>query len=123
LVVVHYHRRKADYSSRGLFAFDGKTKLPVPFVTWKDPLPPTGQDDFGAYWTLRGSSFRSGIAAVAAGTYGKSNDHPGTEDQGFGMEGVGAKSFALSRSREVWMNDDDPVLHFTKEDAVAAQPK
>ncbi len=46
--VIHYYRADGDYDGWGLHVWEDTTES----VTWADPLPPTGEDDFGLYWTV-----------------------------------------------------------------------
>jgi pullulanase len=46
--VIHYHRPDGNYDGWGLHVWEDTTES----VTWADPLPPTGEDDFGLYWEV-----------------------------------------------------------------------
>ncbi len=45
-IIIHYRRRAGDYDGWGLHLWDNASYP----TSWDNPLPPTGQDDYGIYW-------------------------------------------------------------------------
>ncbi len=48
--LIHYRRSAGDYDGWGLHVWTGSAE---PGVTWQNPLPPAGRDDFGIFWKVR----------------------------------------------------------------------
>jgi hypothetical protein len=122
-VILHYHRPDGDYEGWGLLAwesFQGPSDLSAPErstdparrlsgVTWEKPLPPTGIDDFGAYWSLDARNFVNGRANYVI--------HKGQV-----REQDGRDMFWLLRdSKEAWVNAEDPGVYRTRDEAEAAR--
>ncbi len=125
-IVLHYHRPEGDYDGWGLWAWEsfevpsdlgirGGRKMegdrPLAGVTWEKPLPPTGIDEFGAYWALDERNFGNGRVNYVL--------HRGqTRDQD------GHDMFWLIRdSKEAWVNADDVGVYLSREQAQAAWKK
>ncbi len=59
-VTIHYHRPDGDYGDPGSGNFNdfwglhlwGEAIDPAEGTTWDNPKPPTGFDDYGAYWNI-----------------------------------------------------------------------
>jgi len=120
-VVLHYHRRDGDYQGWGLLAWEsyqGPSNLSaragtseperrLSGVTWEAPLPPTGFDDFGAYWALDERNFVNGRVNYVI--------HKGNT-----REQDGRDMFWLLRdSREAWVNADDTRVYLDRGSAEA----
>jgi hypothetical protein len=51
-VTIHYQRPDGDYTDWGLHLW-GDAIDPSEVTDWASPKPPTGIDDFGAFWTVQ----------------------------------------------------------------------
>jgi pullulanase-type alpha-1,6-glucosidase len=49
---IHYRRADGDYTGWGLHLW-GEAIDPSEATDWATPKPPTGEDDFGAYWNVQ----------------------------------------------------------------------
>jgi hypothetical protein len=59
-VVLHYHRHNGDYDGWGLHVWTGFEGE----VGWEGPLPPSGADDFGIYFTVPVAEAAEGLAYI-----------------------------------------------------------
>jgi pullulanase len=48
-IIIHYRRKKQDYQGWGLHVWGATLER----TTWKKPLKPFGEDDYGLYWVIR----------------------------------------------------------------------
>jgi hypothetical protein len=120
--VLHFHRRSGKYDAWGLHAWETfqtpedvrstaatKDTRVLTGVTWDQPLPADGTDDFGAYWKLLDANFRNGRANFTI--------HSGTVTE------FANRFWIVEDSREAWVNEGDPKVYLSREAAQAAWKK
>jgi len=105
-VVIHYDRAGAANTLQLLAweSFDGKTDRRA---LAKSPLGPSGNDDFGAYWTLNDLNFRNGKINFAVRNL---NVNAPLQD----------RRCLLSDGREVWIREGDSRCYASEDEALAA---
>jgi len=113
-VVIHFHRAEG-YRDRGLHAWetfdDSAERRELRRATARKLMPATGNDDFGAFWVLNDLAFRNGLVNFAVREVGRRSDQSPQ------------RTFRVSEGHEVWINDGDPKIYFSRSEAVAAQAR
>ncbi|HEY0190255.1 MAG TPA: alpha-1,6-glucosidase domain-containing protein [Kofleriaceae bacterium] len=104
-VKVHYNRPDANYAPWGLHVWQvnpaGQYIADYPGVTYPNPLPITGYDDYGAFWQIEAAKF---TAAQAAG-FGFIVHQGDTKDPD------GDRLWKFSDGGELWLKSGDPAIY------------
>ncbi|KAB0577094.1 pullulanase [Ideonella dechloratans] len=122
MVAIHYHRPDGNYDGWGVHLWEsyekvengkvvgGKSKSdqPIMGITWMNPLKPTGQDGFGAYWQVKADEFRNGKYNYIIH---KGDSKDCTKDsQWFSTQGP-----------QIFINQGDCTAYLSAEDAIKAR--
>jgi hypothetical protein len=125
-IVLHYRRPDRKYDGWGLWSWEsfeaptdvgkrGGRKLDgdraLAGVSWEKPLPPSGFDDFGAYWALDARDFGNGRVNYVI--------HRGPAKEQDGRD----EFWLIADSKEGWVNAGDPRVYLSREQAGAAGKK
>ncbi len=95
-VTIHYQRPDGDYTDWGLHLW-GDAIDPSEVTEWTSPKPPTGVDDFGAYWTVAVQNTDGPVNFIVH--RGDEKD-PGPD-----------QSFDPARSASAWVQSGDPTVY------------
>jgi len=106
-IIIHYRRKKQDYQGWGLHVWGATLER----TTWKKPLKPFGEDDYGLYWVIR---MEKGAEALHYVIHrGEEKDH--WCDQILQIE---------EKQREIWLIESDdgmqPKIYFNENEAIEA---
>lgn len=106
-VVIHYNRAGEGNALQLLAweSFDGKTDRRG---LAKSPFDPTGNDEFGAYWTINDLNFGNGKVNFAVRNL---NANAPPQD----------RRWLLSDGREVWIREGDSRCYGSKDEALTAE--
>jgi len=115
-VAIHYYRADANYAGWGLHAWSripGGQDTPLDGIGWLSPLKPMGKEEDGSvFWHLKLADFGKRAQVFYIIHKGDSKEQGG-KDQNFD----GAKI------RQVWVNQGDPALYTSKDEALKARTK
>ena len=95
---INYNRCDSNYEGWGAHLWkDGGT--PVPGVDWQKPVPPSGKNDFGVYWTIKLDDFVKGRVNYII--------HKGDSKEQGGRD----MAFDGNASKEIWVNSGDRNIY------------
>lgn len=113
-VAINYWRADGKYDKWGLHTWSrvpgGGTDQPLSGVDWFNPLKPKGKtEDGGVFWHLP-------LAEYAKGTVWYIIHLKDTKEQG-GKD----QSFDGKAHKQIWVNQGDPKMYTSKEEAIKAR--
>jgi hypothetical protein len=95
---INYNRCDSTY--------DG---IPVSGVEWQKPMPPSGKNDFGVFWTIKLDEFTKGRVNYII--------HKGDSKEQGGRD----MAFDGSATKEIWVNSGDRKIYTSLDDAKKAR--
>ena len=109
-VVIHYHRKNADYEGWGLHLWNAATpSMPdsvLAGIAWDKPRAFDGQDDFGAYAILEIVDAAAPLNFII---------HKGNEKD---QKGVDMATIPQQEGLEIWLIEGDATKYANKTDAL-----
>lgn len=123
-VALHYFRSDGSYTGWGLHVWESfqkkeeagdewaakeMTDRPLKGVTWGNPMPQSGKDDFGVYWLLDQKEFDNGRVNYII--------HLGDRKDQCNKD----MFWLIKDSKELWVNAGDCKSYLSKAEAVKAR--
>jgi hypothetical protein len=123
-VALHYFRADGSYDGWALHVWESFQKKeeagdeyaekqsgdrPLKGVSWGNPMPQSGKDDFGVYWLFDAKEFENGRVNYII--------HKGDRKDQCNKD----MFWLLKDSKELWVNAGDCKSYLTKADALKAR--
>ena len=107
-LAIHYNRCDGKYEGWGLHVWRSPSS-PLPGVSWGNPMPPSGTNEFGPFWQADLSEFNN--SPVNYIIHKGDNKEQGGKDM----------KFDPKASREIWVNSGDAAIYASIEEAQKAR--
>lgn len=115
-VAIHYYRADGSYGGWGLHAWSkipGGQDTPLDGISWMTPLKPNGKEaDGGVYWHLKLADFGKNAKVNYIIHKGDSKEQGGKD-----------QSFDGTQIKQIWVNQGDPAMYTSKDEALKARAK
>ena len=105
---INYNRCDNAYDGWGAHLWkDGG--IPLAGIEWQKPMPISGKNDFGVFWTVKVDDFTKGRVNYII--------HKGDSKEQGGRD----MAFDATTTKEIWVNSGDRKIYTSLEDAKKAR--